>query len=222
MSLMLVVTIAVVQNCLKLNSCLLVYSSCIPATFLKNELLFYSTGTSCIVFCVLFLMSSDLIISLIPYFKLPYCLLLISIWGSLGFWLFPHFSHILSGLTCAILSAHIFILPCFWSVPCGPLIHSDSFLLRYPVQSEQSMSPWKSSSNPALLVVAYSSSFFQIVHTWYCRYFLAYCLILSHSTSCEILTSIHDVLPLGRDDPPLKCCFIFHTFRNMCVSCDGS
>ena len=74
--------------------CFLVNYSCIPATGLNKELLFSSTGTSCIKLLVFFSICSDLRISRIPSFTLPACSLLISAWCDLGLWFFPHFYHL--------------------------------------------------------------------------------------------------------------------------------
>ena len=74
--------------------CFLVNYSCIPATGLNKELLFSSTGTSCIKLLVFFSIYSDLRISWIPSFTLPACSLLISALCDLGLWFFPHFYHL--------------------------------------------------------------------------------------------------------------------------------
>ena len=90
MSLKSVVETQIVYCC---EDVLLVESSCIPDTCLKNELLFSSSGTICTALFVLFLMSSNMRISLVSSFNSPACSLLISRWGNLGFLFFSRLSY---------------------------------------------------------------------------------------------------------------------------------
>ena len=211
------------QNCLKpklfidLRIFFLVYSSCVTSYCLNNELLISSTGTSWIALFILFLVSYDLRIVLIPSFTHPICSFLISTWGALLFWLFSALSLLKPNLTCAIISALISGPPFLWFVPCTHLVHRESFLLSYPIHSEQSTSFWKTSRKPALLVFAYWSFFIQIVNPFSCKYCFASHWTSSHLAACTILPSIHDVPPLSHYDTPFKYCLIFIILVGTCM-----
>ena len=195
----------------------LVGYSCIHVSCLKKKLLFSSTVTKWIELFVLFLASSDLRNSLIPFCTCPAYLLLISPWGALGFWLFFYFFRLLSDLTLAIISAQISVPPWYLLVMCYRLAHREIFFLRSTVQSGKYISPYKTSRKTDILVVSYWIVFFQIIHPWSCRCFFASRWTSYHLAPCEILTSMHDVPPLGSDDPPLKYSLIFIILLGMYV-----